>query len=130
MSPLEKACPFCSIAPDRLIASCERAIAFSDSFPIAEGHTLIVPRRHVRSIFELPAEEQSTIWAFVAEVRLELVRDLGITAFNIGINDGAEAGQTIDHAHIHIIPRRSGDVDDPRGGIRWIIAAKAKFCKN
>lgn len=123
----ESVCSFCAIPADRLIATCDIATAFQDSFPVTDGHTLVVSKRHVTSLFDLSPEEQSAIWSFVATVRADLIRSCGVSAFNIGINDGEAAGQTISHAHVHIIPRRPGDVADPRGGIRWIIADKARY---
>jgi diadenosine tetraphosphate (Ap4A) HIT family hydrolase len=120
-------CPFCHLEPSRIITASRSAIAFKDAFPLTEGHTLVVPRQHVDSIYALPAEELADLWAFVAEVRQLLARELNISAFNVGVNDGALAGQTIEHAHVHVIPRRPGDVDDPRGGIRQIIPGKARY---
>jgi diadenosine tetraphosphate (Ap4A) HIT family hydrolase len=103
------------------------AIAFSDLFPVTGGHTLVIPRRHVTSIFDLPKNEFFEIWALVSDVRTKINELDAPGGFNIGINDGAAAGQTIPHAHIHVIPRRIGDVQDPRGGIRWVIAETAKY---
>jgi diadenosine tetraphosphate (Ap4A) HIT family hydrolase len=88
---------------------------------------LIVPKRHVASLFDLAEEEQDAIWRLVALVRAELMAQLKPDGFNIGVNDGPAAGQTILHAHVHIIPRRKGDVADPRGGVRWIIPSKARY---
>jgi diadenosine tetraphosphate (Ap4A) HIT family hydrolase len=81
----------------------------------------------VNSIYALPTEEQAELWAFVAEMRHLLAKKLNVNAFNVGVNDGSAAGQTIEHAHVHLIPRRPGDVDDPRGGIRHIIPGKARY---
>jgi diadenosine tetraphosphate (Ap4A) HIT family hydrolase len=120
-------CPFCELESSRITAASECAIAFEDAFPLTEGHTLVVPRQHLDSIYALPAEAYTDLWAFVAEVRRLLEKELNVNDFNIGVNDGIAAGQTIDHAHIHIIPRRPGDVDDPRGGIRHIIPGKARY---
>ena len=98
-----------------------------DSFPIAEGHTLVVPRCHVAGLFDLSAGELASIWDFVARVRAELCNRLGVESFTIGLNDGCAAGQTVMHAHIHVVPRREGDVPDPRGGVRWVIPEKADY---
>lgn len=84
---------------------------------------LVVPRRHVGSIYEPSSAEQAVIWELVGNVREQLAPD----GFNIGVNDGLAAGQTVMHAHVHIIPRWEGDVPDPRGGIRWVIADKARY---
>ena len=120
-------CPFCSIAKERIWAETHTAAAVLDGFPISEGHSLIIPKRHVELLFELPENELLQAWSLVAKVRELLKRKYSPDGFNIGLNEGAAAGQTISHAHIHVIPRRSRDVPDPRGGIRWVIAPKAKY---
>lgn len=83
--------------------------------------------RHIASVFDLSENEQAALWVLVAKVRAAVHERLQPDGFNIGINDGTAAGQTIGHAHIHVIPRRNGDVPDPRGGIRWIIPDKAPY---
>jgi diadenosine tetraphosphate (Ap4A) HIT family hydrolase len=122
------ACPFCGRVTSGLVTGqSEAAVAFSDGFPISPGHTLVVPRRHAASIYDLDAAEQADLWQLVAQVRNQLARELHPDGFNIGINDGPAAGQTIEHAHIHIIPRWKGDVPDPRGGIRWVLPERARY---
>jgi diadenosine tetraphosphate (Ap4A) HIT family hydrolase len=96
----------------------EQAVAVPDGYPVSEGHTLVIPRRHVISIFELTVAEQSAIWELVAEVRERLLAGLKPDGFNIGVNDGLSAGQTVMHAHVHVTLRRSDNVPDPHGGIR------------
>jgi diadenosine tetraphosphate (Ap4A) HIT family hydrolase len=120
-------CPFCSLEPDQKWIENEHAVAFPDAFPSTDGHMLVVPRRYVGSIYELTASEQSALWDVVAEVRQRLLTGLKPDGFNIGVNDGIADGQTVEHAHVHVIPRRKGDVPDPRGGIRWIIDEKANY---
>jgi diadenosine tetraphosphate (Ap4A) HIT family hydrolase len=120
-------CPFCSLDPGRMWIENEHTIAIPDAYPLTDGHMLVVPRKHVASIYELNGEEQAAVWALVAEVRDRLLTGLKPDAFNIGVNDGMAAGQTVEHAHVHVIPRRKGDVPDPRGGIRWIIDDKANY---
>ena len=120
-------CSFCSIDVRRELISNEHAVAFADAFPVTEGHTLVVPRKHVASIYELCADAQSAVWDIVADARERLLEQLKPDGFNIGVNDGLAAGQTVMHAHVHIIPRRKGDVPDPRGGVRWIISEKANY---
>ncbi|HBJ36644.1 MAG TPA: HIT family protein [Planctomycetaceae bacterium] len=120
-------CPFCAIAPTEYFASSEFAIAFYDRYPISPEHTLVIPRRHVASIFELSVSELGDLWQLVAKVRIQLIATTNVFSFNIGVNDGMAAGQTVMHAHIHVIPRRSGDVIDPRGGVRWVIPEKARY---
>jgi len=121
------ACPFCYPSPDRILLQNELCLALYDGYPVSRGHTLIVPRRHVSSVFELSVEETAEIWKMVETARQVLLATEGAEAFNIGINDGPAAGQTIDHAHVHLIPRHRGDVRDPRGGVRCVIPAKAAY---
>jgi len=103
------------------------AVAFADGYPVAAGHTLVVPRRHVASVFDLAAEEYAALWALVAAVRARLAARAGADGFTIGVNDGVAAGQTVGHAHVHVIPRRAGDVGDPRGGVRWVLPERAGY---
>jgi len=121
------ACPFCVISPDRILQEAEVAIAFFDGFPVTEGHALVVPREHVESLYQLSEKDQSALWALVSEVRTSLMLHYSPDGFNIGVIDGAAAGQTIGHAHIHVIPRRVGDSPDPRGGIRKLFPEKAGY---
>lgn len=120
-------CPFCQIERERVLVESDVALAFLDTYPVTEGHTLVSPRRHLISIYQLSAVEQSALWAIVGEVRALLLQRYAPDAFNIAVNDGVAAGQTVEHAHIHIIPRRMGDVPDPRGGVRNIIPEKARY---
>lgn len=120
-------CPFCNAAPSSLWLESASAVALWDGYPIAEGHTLVVPRRHVTSLFDLPASDLASVWEFVARVRAELAKRFRVESFTIGLNDGRPAGQTVMHAHIHVVPRREGDVPDPRGGIRWVIPKRADY---
>jgi diadenosine tetraphosphate (Ap4A) HIT family hydrolase len=120
-------CPFCQISADRILLETPTLMATYDGFPVTEGHALVVPRRHIASIYELSEPEQAEIWSVVGMVRQLLAERYKPDGFNIGLNDGRAAGQTVLHAHIHVIPRRNGDVADPRGGVRWIIPDKAKY---
>lgn len=111
------ACLFCNLAVQRVIAETRTCYARWDNYPAAEGHAEVVPKRHVVSLFDLTPEE----WADV-HVLLRLVAEQ-ITAdgFTIGVNEGEAAGRTIHHVHVHLIPRRFGDVPDPRGGVRLVL---------
>jgi diadenosine tetraphosphate (Ap4A) HIT family hydrolase len=120
-------CPFCAISPDRIIMENEHALAFRDGYPVAEGHTLVVPRLHVAGVFDLGPAEQAALWRLVSQVRAQLQGELVPEGFTIGINDGVAAGRTVPHAHVHVIPRWIGDVPDPRGGLRWVIPGKADY---
>ena len=120
-------CRFCAPARDRILHAFDAALVLRDGFPISPGHTLIVPRRHVASFFALEAAEQAAMLEALNWARGELERMHQPDAFNIGLNDGPAAGQTVPHCHLHLIPRYVGDVPDPRGGVRWIIPGKAKY---
>ena len=112
-----------------MVMTAERAFAIADGYPVSLGHTLVVPREHVRTLFELPRADQLSLWALVERVRAMLVEKHDPAGFNIGLNDGLAAGQTVPHVHIHVIPRYEGDVPDPRGGIRWVLPDKAPYWK-
>ncbi len=121
-------CPFCNrIAASQFIQEDSLALALPDAYPVSPGHTLIVPRRHVQDFFDLTAEEQAAVWTLVQSVRQHIEKDRLPDGYNLGINVGKAAGQTVAHAHLHVIPRYTGDVEDPRGGIRWIIPSKAPY---
>ena len=121
-------CIFCSLEKNRVIKSNELALAFRDNFPVTELHTLIVPRRHAKDYFELTQEEVAACNNLINQLRLDLMEeDSSIEGFNIGMNAGEVAGQTVFHCHIHLIPRRKGDVENPRGGIRHIIPGKGFY---
>ena len=120
-------CPFCELDSSRVITRNSHAIALRDGYPVAEGHALVVPVRHVACLFDLPEDELSSVWSLVRDVREQLRVELSPDGFNVGLNDGSAAGQTVGHAHVHVIPRREGDVLDPRGGVRWVIPEKADY---
>jgi diadenosine tetraphosphate (Ap4A) HIT family hydrolase len=120
-------CPFCNLDKSRVILANAHALAIYDGYPISPGHTLLIPKRHVASFFELTAEEQTAMFFLLAEMRQLLLTERNPDGFNIGINDGAAAGQTVMHLHIHLIPRYAGDMTDPRGGVRWIFPDKAAY---
>jgi len=122
-------CPFCTIEPTRVYAANELAIALADNFPVNPGHTLIVPRRHLVSLFDATEEERAALFDLLDESRRKLLEERNPDGFNIGINDGAAAGQTVFHLHIHLIPRYVGDCDDPRGGIRKLFPDRAPYWK-
>lgn len=110
-----------------MVREASLVLAVTDGFPVSEGHTLVVPRRHVASLFDLREDERAAIWAMVGEIRSELAVRLAPQGFNVGLNDGRAAGQTVMHAHVHVIPRFDGDVPDPRGGVRWVVPGKAAY---
>jgi len=125
---VDRGCPFCNrIESSEPVAANGFAIAFPDGFPVSDGHTLVVPRRHISSLWDLPPNELNDVWVLADEVRAQLASSHSPDGFNVGVNDGGPAGQTVDHAHVHIIPRFSGDVPDPRGGIRLVIPERARY---
>ena len=121
----DKNCPFC----DEANYEREGDLVFTktDSYPVSKGHTLVIPKRHVSSYFECTDDERLELWSLVEQVKTLLESEFEPDGFNIGINIGAAAGQTGPHMHIHVIPRYSGDMDDPRGGVRGVIPDKQKY---
>jgi diadenosine tetraphosphate (Ap4A) HIT family hydrolase len=122
-----KPCGFCTLAPARVIAENELAVVVRDGFPVSPGHTLIIPRRHIESFFDLAGEERTAMLTLLDSAKTELETEFHPDGYNIGINDGVAAGQTVAHLHIHLIPRYRGDRDDPRGGVRWVLPDKAQY---
>lgn len=122
-------CPFCNVDKSKIMMANDHAIAFPDGFPVTPGHALIVPKRHIVSFFEATREEQTALLDLLTVMRQLLLEEQSPNGFNIGINDGPAAGQTVMHLHIHLIPRYAGDTDDPRGGVRWIMPQKAPYWK-
>ena len=120
-------CPFCSLAGTPLVYESEFVVAFRDRHPVSNGHTLIIPRRHVPTYFESNAFEQAELWRAVESVKRALDAELHPDGYNVGFNAGEAAGQTVMHLHVHVIPRFKGDAADPRGGIRHCIPGKGYY---
>lgn len=120
-------CPFCTLPPDRILLADDHALVIRDGFPVSPGHTLVIPRRHVGSFFDITADERASLLRLLDEAKVALEREFAPQGYNIGINDGAAAGQTVPHLHIHLIPRYTGDREDPRGGVRWVVPEKARY---
>ena len=118
-------CPFCN--DGEAVLSNELAIARWDVNPVAPGHILIVTRRHIANFFETTADEGQALLALLQEAKELLQREHRPDGFNVGINIGEVAGQTIPHVHIHLIPRYRGDTPQPRGGVRGVIPAKQSY---
>ena len=123
----EVRCPFCALPAERILILADEALMIRDAFPVSPGHTLVIPRRHIGSFFELSDAERTCMVELLAQAKAELDLSFQPDGFNIGINDGAAAGQTVQHLHLHLIPRYLGDVPDPRGGVRWVMPGKAKY---
>jgi diadenosine tetraphosphate (Ap4A) HIT family hydrolase len=122
-------CPFCGRVrdPDAQLATNRHAVAFADAFPVTEGHALVVPREHVGRLSDLDEDAYVDVWLLVREVERHITARLGPDGFTIGANVGEAAGQTVPHAHVHLIPRKHGDHEDPRGGIRWVVPERAAY---
>jgi diadenosine tetraphosphate (Ap4A) HIT family hydrolase len=118
------------IEPERVLATDDLFAVVSDKFPVSPGHTLIIPRRPLARFRELNATEKVRLleWVDWAQRHLDAMLSPSPDGFNLGVNDGESAGQTMPQFHFQVIPRHSGDVPDPRGGVRWIIPAKARYC--
>lgn len=122
-------CVFCEPKNDgEKMLENSRAYAMLDTFPVSKGHTLIIPKRHFGSYFEMTMDENDAIFDLVRVKQKQLLEeDHSVLGFNIGVNSGEVAGQTVFHCHVHLIPRRSGDVQDPRGGVRSIIPSMTNY---
>ena len=122
------ACIFCNPDQQRVFLANELAYAIWDAFPVTEGHALVVPKRHAADFFDLTPAELLACDDLLRQAKdLLTARDKGFCGFNIGANAGEAAGQTIFHCHIHLIPRRTGDVENPRGGVRHVIPGKGFY---
>lgn len=119
-------CPFCNLQR-AIILEDELSFAIYDAFPVNEGHVLIIPKRHTPNYFELTSEEQASCFKLLNKVKSIVQEKFHPEGYNIGVNINEVAGQSIPHVHIHLIPRYSGDVDEPLGGVRGVIPGKRKY---
>ena len=120
-------CFFCCVPAERVLYEDDLVMVLRDGFPVTPGHSLVVPRRHVQSWFDATEQEQIQLMRALSWARGDLQIELQPDAFNIGINDGPIAGQSVPHLHIHLIPRYQGDHNEGRGGVRWIFPDKASY---
>ncbi len=121
-------CPFCTLPRERILDEDELTVIIRDGFPVSPGHTLVIPRRHVVSLAEASAAEWTAIGEALGRARAGLDRELRPDGYNVGVNDGLAAGQTVMHLHVHLIPRYRGDVPNPRGGVRHCIPGHGDYC--
>lgn len=128
---MDISCPFCKV----ITGNTDKTILFEnqigfvmrDGYPITKGHTLIIPKQHIGSFFDITSEERQALFELVDQAKAQLDNEYTPASYNIGINDGEAAGQTIPHLHIHLIPRYNEPEKDPRGGVRWIVPEKADY---
>ena len=121
-------CIFCKIIKEELQFENKLAYSSIDSYPVSEFHSLIVPKRHVETYFDLTKKEIQACNELILKTKEKILKqDTSIKGFNIGTNAGKVAGQSIMHCHIHLIPRREGDVENPQGGVRSVIPKKQHY---
>ncbi len=120
-------CPFCEITENEYIAESEYFFSKLDGYPVTDGHVLLISKRHVANYFDLTEDEQIDMVKLLNKIKKDTDLKFDTSQYNVGINCGELAGQTIGHVHVHLIPRRKDDVDDPRGGVRWVIPEKANY---
>ena len=121
-------CPFCSLGADvDIVCETQTCVAFYDKYPVSPGHTLIIPKRHVSSYFDLSPQERQDMDTMLQSVKQILDKQYHPDGYNIGINVNEAAGQTVFHVHMHLIPRYHGDVPNPKGGVRGVIPDRQKY---
>lgn len=121
-------CPFCQDESRKVIEKFKSVLAIEDKYPVTTGHLLVIPCRHTSDFFSMTNQERADAMKLLGRLKhLLQINDPTIIGFNIGVNCGESAGQTVLHAHIHLIPRRIGDSEDPRGGVRGVIPHKMKY---
>ena len=120
-------CPFCQPEADRIILQDDAGLVLADRYPVVPGHLLIIPRRHIARYFQATTAEKHALWDLVDRAKAHLDAQYSPDGYTIGVNDGEAAGQSVFHLHIHLIPRRNGDVARPRGGVRHVIPGKGNY---
>ncbi|HJP17854.1 MAG TPA: HIT family protein [Nitrospinota bacterium] len=121
-------CLFCDIDPTRVIEDYKTLYAIQDEYPVTKDHMLIIPKRHIQDYFKMSSEEENDLNELLRILRRKILEDdSSVNGFNIGMNCGVSAGQTIMHAHVHLIPRRDGDTEEPRGGVRGVIPGMMSY---
>lgn len=123
----QAACPFCSPPADRVFHQGELVFGIWDGFPVSKGHALLIPRRHVPTWFDATPAERAELMEAISIVRDKICEKYQPDGFNIGVNVGEAAGQTVFHMHVHVIPRYNGDVPNPRGGVRRVLPCMGHY---
>ena len=123
-----KDCIFCNIEKDRIVRETEYFVVIRDIFTVSKLHSLLIPKRHIEDYFDLTTKENTDLFELLKDEKNAINKeDPMVTGYNVGMNCGEDAGQTIFHCHIHLIPRRKGDTAEPRGGVRGVIAGKQSY---
>jgi len=125
MDPLT--CPFCNPAEDEIVLKNNLCYARYDKYPVSPGHLLLIPYRHIPTLFDATDAEHAALLALVREAKALLDEQFRPDGYNVGVNVGKTAGQTVMHLHVHVIPRYTGDVEDPRGGVRGAVPEKRVY---
>ena len=120
-------CLFCKELKDRVLFETSQWIAIYDAYPVSDGHTLLIPKEHYETFFDLPDSLIESLQYRIKDVKRILDEKYNPSGYNIGVNCGQSAGQTVNHCHIHIIPRYDGDVENPRGGVRGVIPSRMSY---
>lgn len=120
-------CLFCDLTSERIFLSSDLCYARWDRYPVNRGHALIIPARHFADYFDATRNERAALWDMVDIARSQIKEQYGPDGFNVGINVGAAAGQSVLHLHIHLIPRYAGDMENPKGGVRGVIPGRQKY---
>lgn len=123
-------CPFCQIDKEKIIYENSKAFAIYDKYPVNQGHILIISKKHIVDYFNCPDELKDKLWSLLEKSKEVLDEKFNPDGYNIGINCGEVAGQTINHLHIHLIPRYRGDIEDPTGGVRGVIPDERVYHNN
>ena len=124
---MHSGCPFCMLPADRVVDQGDLTVTSLDGYPVSPGHTLVIPKRHVESVFDVTPAEWSAIKLALDKAKAKLDAEHQPDGYNVGVNVGEHAGQTVMHVHVHLIPRYKGDMDNPRGGVRHIIPNKGYY---
>lgn len=124
---LNNPCLFCCPKPQEILVETEHALLITDTCPVSLGHCLVIPRRHMTDFFECSEEENRDFRILILKAKELIDKQYAPDAYNIGSNNGVAAGQSIFHLHTHIIPRYKGDVDNPKGGVRWVVPKKSQY---
>lgn len=120
-------CLFCKPKRKEVIAETDLAALVTDTYPVSKGHCLVIPKRHIKTYFECTEEENRDFRILILKAKEHLDKEYSPDGYNIGSNNDLAAGQSVFHLHIHVIPRYTGDVDNPKGGVRWVVPKNSQY---